>query len=167
MPNTKSATHKLHELVITREFDAPASALWQAWTKPEYAKRWWAPKSFTCPVAEIDFRIGGKFRLCFRSSEGKDLWGTGIYKEIVPNKRIAYTDSFADEKGNVVPASYYDMTDDYPIEMHITVTFTEKDGRTLMTLRHSGMPEGEQSDMANQGWNESFDKLEELLKTIS
>ena len=167
MPNTKSATHKLHELVITRDFDAPASALWQAWTNPEYTKRWWGPKTFTCPAAEIDFRIGGKYHLCMRSSEGKDYWSTGTYKEIVPNKRIVCTDSFADPQGNVVPASYYGMSDDFPIEMHVTVTFTEKDGRTQMTLRHTGMPEGEQSDLATQGWNEQFDKLDELLKTMS
>jgi uncharacterized protein YndB with AHSA1/START domain len=73
------------------------------------------------------------------------------------------TDSFADEKGNVVPASEYGMPGDFPEEMLITVEFTEVDGKTKMTLRHEGLPAGEIQDGANQGWNESFDKMAETL----
>jgi uncharacterized protein YndB with AHSA1/START domain len=96
-----------------------------------------------------------------RSPEGQDIWGIGVYREIVPLERIVCTDSFADEKGNVVPATHYGMSDDIPHEMLITVTFEDLAGKTRMTLRHEGLPAGEMSDGANAGWNESFDKLAE------
>src|SRR5512134_2988905 len=81
------------ELVITRVFDAPRELVWKAWSEPEHFKRWWGPKGFTCPVCQIDFRVGGKFLGCMRSPEGQDFWSTGVYKEIVPLERIVSTDS--------------------------------------------------------------------------
>src|SRR5512145_956811 len=92
------------ELVITRVFDAPRELVWKAWTDPERFKLWWGPESFTAPACEIDLRVGGKYLACMRSPEGQDYWSTGVYRDIVPMKRIVYTDSFADDKGNVVPA---------------------------------------------------------------
>lgn len=149
-------------LVIERIFDAPRELVWKAWTEPERMMRWWGPKVFTTPVCKIDFRVGGVFLNCMRSPEGQDYWSTGVYREIVPLERIVCTDSFADEKGNVVPASHYGMTD-MPLEMLVTVTFEDMGGKTRMTLRHSGLPAGEMSDGAGQGWGESFDKLAEYL----
>jgi uncharacterized protein YndB with AHSA1/START domain len=98
------------ELVITRVFDAPRELLWKAWTDPERLMRWWGPKHFTSPFCEIDLRVGGKYLNCMRSPEGQDFWSTGVYKEIVPMQRLVCTDCFADEKGNVVPASHYGLT---------------------------------------------------------
>lgn len=158
---------KTKPLIITRTFEASPEMVWRAWSEPEYAKRWWGPKNFTCPAAKIDFRVGGKYLLCMRSNEGQDFWSTGIYKEIIPNERIVCTDSFADEKGNVVPASHYGMGDDFPLEMEVIVTFENLGGKTRMTLRHDGMPSGEMGEMASQGWNGSFDKLDEALKKNS
>jgi hypothetical protein len=77
---------------------------------------------------------------------------------------VVCSDSVADEKGNVVPASYYGMTGDFPPEMQVTVTFEEQGGKTVMTLRHAGMPVGEHGEMAAAGWNESFDKLGEVVR---
>jgi uncharacterized protein YndB with AHSA1/START domain len=153
-----------HELVITREFDAPREKVWQAWTDPEHIKRWWGPKGFTAPTAKVDLRVGGKNLFCMRSPEGKDYWSTGVYREIVPNERIVVTDSFADANGNVVPASEYGMQGDWPDELLVTITLEEIDGKTKMTLRHEGIPGGEMKEMTNSGWNESFDKLAESLK---
>lgn len=97
-----------------------------------------------------------------RSPEGKDYWSTGVYREIVKQEKIVCTDSFADEKGNVVPATHYGMTD-FPLELQVTVTFEKHDGRTKMTLRHVGIPAG-MREMCEQGWNQSFDKLAESLR---
>lgn len=155
---------KEREIVITRIFDAPRELVWKAWTDPERVKRWWGPKGFTAPVCKIDLRVGGKYLYCMRSPEGKDYWSTGVYREIVPLERIVSTDSFADEKGNVVPASYYGMSGEWPLELLVTVTFEEHEGRTRLTLRHVGFPAGENSKLAQQGWNESFDKLAESLQ---
>jgi len=154
------------ELVIERVFDAPRELVWKAWTEPEQVMRWWGPKGFTAPAAEIDFRVGGKYLFAMRSPEfheGQVLWSTGVYREIVPFERIVCTDCFADEKGNVVPATYYGMNADIPLEMVVTVTFEEHEGKTKLTLHHAGIPAGEDREGANQGWSESLDKLAEYL----
>ena len=166
MVEKSSAPAKTEELVIERVFDAPRELVWKAWTEPEAMMQWWGPKGFTSPHYEIDLRVGGKFLGCMQSpefNEGRPIWVTGLYREIVPLERIVVTDSFADEHGNVVPASHYGMEGDFPLEMLITVTFEDLGGKTKMTLRHSGFPAGEHRDGANQGWSESFDKLAEYL----
>ena len=163
---------KENELVITRIFDAPVQLVWKMWTDADLCKKWWGPRGFTSPFCEIDFRVGGKFLNCMKAKqeiEGPDIWkkgiwSTGIYKEIVLYEKIVYTDSFADEKGSVVPATYYGMNKDFPLEMLVTVTFAERGGKTEMTLRHKGIPAGADTEGANQGWNQSFDKLAESLK---
>jgi uncharacterized protein YndB with AHSA1/START domain len=160
--NDSPAKSSERELVITRVFDAPRELVWKAWTDPEHLMRWWGPKYFTSPACKIDLRVGGKYLFCMRSPEGKDFWSTGVYREIVEPERIVWTDSFADEKGNPVPASYYGMPGDWPEEMLVTVTFEERQGKTKLTLRHAGHP-AEIGEMAEAGWNGSLDKLAETL----
>jgi len=116
------------------------------------------------PFCKTDFRVGGVFHNCMRSPKGKDYWSTGVYREIIPLERIVCTDSFADEKGNVVPAAHYGVSGVFPLEMLVTVTFEELERKTRMILRHVGLPTGLMSDMTNAGWNESFVKLAESLK---
>jgi len=166
------ATKKIHkpvmkpanrDIVITRIFDAPRGEVWKAWTDPEHLKRWWGPKNFTSPFSKIDLRVGGKYLHCMRGPDGKDYWSTGVYRELVPMGRIVVTDSFADEKGNVVPAAHYGMEGDWPLELLVTVALEEVGGRTKMILRHTGIPEGQMKEMTEAGWNESFDKLAEYL----
>jgi uncharacterized protein YndB with AHSA1/START domain len=151
------------ELTITRIFDAPREKMWKAWTTPEGVKKWWGPKYFTAPVSKIDLRKGGKYLSCMRGPDGKDYWSTGLYKEIVPLERLVMTDSFADEKGKVVPASYYGMAGEWPRELLVTVSFEDLGGRTKMALRHEGIPAGMMREMTETGWNESFDKLAEYI----
>jgi uncharacterized protein YndB with AHSA1/START domain len=153
------------ELTIMRVFDAPRDLVWKAWTDPELFMRWWGPKNFTAPVSKIDLRVGGKYLHCMRGPDGKDYWSTGVYREIVPKERIVCTDSFADEKGNVVPASHYGMTGDWPLELLVTVMFEETGGKTKMILRHEGIPSGMMRELTEAGWNESFDKLAESIVT--
>lgn len=156
-------TKKGKDLIITRIFDAPRELVWKAWTVPELAMRWWGPEGFTAPVTKIDLRVGGKYLYAMRSPEGKDFWSTGVYRELVPMERIVATDSFSDEKGNVVPASYYGMTGDWPSELLATMTFEDQKGKTRFTLRHECLPPGEMTESAKAGWNGSFDKLEKVL----
>ena len=152
------------ELLITRIFSAPRELVWKAWTEPERVMRWWGPKYFTSPICKIDFRVGGSYLFCMQSPEGEDFWSTGVYLEIIPLEKIVCTDSFADENGNVVPATYYDMEEDFPLELELTITFEDHNGNTKMILRHIGIPEGITQELTKQGWNESFDKLAEILE---
>lgn len=154
-----------NELIITRVFDAPRERVWKAWTDSEMLKRWWGPKGFSSPVAKFDLKVGGKYLNCMRSPEGKDYWSTGVYREIMEPERLIMTDSFADQEGNVVPATHYGLGADFPLEMQISVMFEEQTGRTKLTLKHSGTAGVNEKDLSDmeQGWNQSFDKLAELL----
>ncbi len=155
------------EILVERVFDAPRELVWKAWTEPGCVKRWWGPKGFTAPAIEIDLRVGARYLYGMRSPEGRDFWSTGVYREIAPAERIVATDSFADAEGNVVPASDYGMTGDWPLELVATVTFEDGDGGTKLTIREPGIPAGENREMAEAGWNESLDKLAEVLKELS
>ena len=147
-----------HGVLITRVFDAPRALVWRAWTDPQQVMRWYGPKLFTSPACTIDLRVGGRHLFCMRTPDGRDMWYAGVYREIVPPERIVYTDSLADADGNIVPASHYGMSGDWP-ETLVTLTFEEHNGKTTLTLRHEGMPAGEMSAGAAAGWNESLDKL--------
>lgn len=155
MPNAQTAP----DMTITRIFDAPRELVWKAWSDPEHLRRWWGPEHFTAPTCKVDFRVGGTYHFCMRSPEGQDFWSTGQYQEITPIERIVFTDSFADEFGNVVAPTYYGMGDDFPSELVVTVTFEALAGKTRMTMHHAGIPAGEHREAAQLGWNQSFDKL--------
>lgn len=148
---------------ITRIFDAPRGRVWTAWSDAENLQQWWGPKIFSCPYCRIDFRVGGTYHHCMRSPDCQEYWSTGTYKEIVPMERIVATDSFADEKGNVIPAAQIGMGDDWPLELLVTMTFEELDDKTRFVIRHVGVPEGQMREMCGQGWNESFDKMDDFL----
>ncbi len=161
-----SAAEKLqqvHELIISRILDAPRERVWKSWTDPERFKLWWGPKGFTAPFCKIDLRVGGRYLACMRSPDGNEYWSTGVYAEIVPYDRIVYDDSFADEKGREVPASYYGFEGQWPGRTRIHLKFEEDGDRTIMTLRHVGVPP-EIMDDCEAGWSSSFDKLAESLK---
>jgi len=161
-----NATEK-QGMVITRVFNAPRVLVWKAWTDPDWIKRWWGPKNFTAPVIDIDFREGGKYLYCMRSPEGKDYWSTGVFREIEPLRKIVATDSFADKKGNVVPASNYGMSPGFPLELLVTMTFADEGDKTRFTLQYESFPPGKDRDDAQVGWNETLDKLAGALSKIA
>ena len=150
-------------ITIKRTFDLPLATVWKAWTEPESCKKWWGPKGYTCSDCTIDFKVGGKYLNAMQDSNGKKTWSTGIYKEIIPMKKIVNTDSFADSEGNIVPASYYKMPGDWDLELLVTVEFEEIEGKTNMKLQHEGLP-ADISDDCMKGWQSMFDKLENNFK---
>jgi uncharacterized protein YndB with AHSA1/START domain len=155
-----SKKEQTEQVLITRVFDAPRESVWKAWTECERLMRWWGPKGFTTPLCKIDLRPGGVFHNCMRSPEGRDYCGKGVYREIVEPERIVFTDFFVDEEGNPVPATYYGMSPDWPLETLVTVTFAEHEGKTKLTLQHAlGSVPASERDMCQQGWSESLDKL--------
>ncbi len=160
----KIAVPSIPKIVLTRTFDAPRALVWKAWTRPELLMQWWGPREFSSPVCKVDLRVGGSYLFCMRSPDGKDYWSAGVYRELVEPERIVYTDFFSDEKGNRVPPSHYGLEGEVPLEMLVTVTLEEQRSRTRLTLEHGGLPEGEHSRLAAEGWNSSFDKLAEVLQ---
>lgn len=149
--NSDTLTANDRELVITRVFDAPRQLVWKAWTEPERIKQWLAPKDFTIPVAEGDLRPGGAWRSSMRKPDGTDLWLGGVYREIVEPERLVFTHAWLDEKGKPGP------------ETLVTVTLTARGSKTEMSFRQTGFDSAKSREGHAGGWNECFDKLEELL----
>ena len=82
------------QILITREFDAPPHLVFEAWTTPELVKRWWNAKRGEVTVAEIDLRVGGRWRYVMVTDDGVEVAFHGEYREIVPNERIVSTEVF-------------------------------------------------------------------------
>ena len=151
-------------VVIERIFDAPIDLVWQMWTQPDHFKSWYGPTGFTVPVANMDVRVGGKRLICMASPDGSmKMWFTGKYTEIIPNERLVYTDSIADENGNVVSPAAMGMPGDHPETTEVTVLLEDLGGRTKMVMTHAGVPA---DSPGAGGWMQAFDKLAESLETV-
>ena len=142
------------ELVVTRTFNGPARIVFEAWTKPELLKRWWAPKSSGMSLlsCEADVRTGGKYRFEIGREGSKPMAFFGKYIEVIPYSRLVWTNEESDD-GAVT-----------------TVTFEEKGGKTLLVM-HERYPSKEALDRSIEGMEggmpESFAQLDEFLVTFS
>jgi len=151
-------------VVIERTFEAPPDLVWQMWTDPEHFRQWYGPQGFSVPVAEMDLRIGGKRLVCMASPDGTmKMWTTGEYVEVVPYQRLVYTESPADENGNVVSPAAMGMPDGYPATTEVTVRLQDLGGRTKMVMTHAGVPA---ESGAGGGWQQAFDKLVDHLEAV-
>ena len=145
------------ELVAKRAFDGPARIVFEAWTKPELLKLWWAPKSTGVSLlsCEADVRVGGRYRFEFGHEASKPMAFFGRYIEVTPHSRLVWTNEESDQ-GAVT-----------------TVTFEEKGGKTLLVM-HELYPSKEALDGAiagmedgmEGGMGETFAQLDELLVTL-
>ncbi len=139
------------ELVVTRTFNGPARIVFEAWTRPELFKRWWAPKSMGMSLhsCQMDVRVGGKYRLEFEP-EAMAFFGT--YLEVTPHSRLVWSNDEGGEGGPVT-----------------TVTFEERGGKTLLVM-HELHSSKEALDAAGTGaadaMVETFAQLDELLLTL-
>jgi uncharacterized protein YndB with AHSA1/START domain len=155
-PTTVERTSE-RELVVTRTFNGPADIVFEAWTKPELLKRWWAPKSFGISFVscEADVRTGGTYRFVFsHPTFEQPMAFFGRYIEVTPQSRIVWTNEESAD-GAIT-----------------TVKFEEKDGKTLLVLREL-YPSKQALDEAiasgstgTSGAGEQFELLDELLVTL-
>lgn len=146
------------ELVITRTFNGPVRIVFDAWTKPEFLKRWWAPKSLgvTLFACDVDLRVGGSYRFVFGHDEGHPMAFSGTYTDIAPYSRVAYTQIFEPMRAAG--------------EGLITVTFEEEDGKTRV-VSHELYPskkvlDGVIESGMERGMRATLDQLEELIATL-
>ncbi|MEP7196511.1 MAG: SRPBCC domain-containing protein [Saprospiraceae bacterium] len=153
---------KTKTISINKTFNLPLTTLWKCWSEPESFKKWWGPKEYTCPDCKIEFKVGGKMLASMQDTKSKKIWSTGTYQEIIPQKKIVVTDSFADEKGNIVSATYYNMPA-MALECLVTIQMEEINGKTNLTIQHEGLAP-EIADECIKGWQSSLDKLEENIK---
>lgn len=143
------------EVVVTRTFDAPARLVFEAWSRPELFRKWWVPRSMgmTLRSCEMDVRTGGEYRLVFGDDPANPMAFFGKYLEVVPDKRIVWTNEESGGEGSVT-----------------TATFEERDGRTLLVLSEL-YPTKQALDAAGTGaqeaMRETFGQLDELLAGLS
>lgn len=141
------------ELVVTRTLDGPVRLVFDAWTKPELFKLWWAPKSSGVPLlsCEMDVRTGGGYRLTFGHDPSQAMAFYGRYLEVTPLSRLVWTN---DESENAAVT---------------TVTFEDADGRTRLVLQEV-YPSKEALDESFIGMEDSmpeqFEQLDALLSTL-
>jgi uncharacterized protein YndB with AHSA1/START domain len=139
-------------LRLERTFDAPAEAVFDAWTSAEVLRRWWpAGSDWETPVADVDVRLGGTLRLVMRSPDGEEFGGRGEYLEITPPKRLVFTWTWDGHEG-------------HEGTQLVEVDFREReDGSTTVVLTNRGLPDEEAKRQHRDGWEASFDNLDRVL----
>jgi uncharacterized protein YndB with AHSA1/START domain len=161
MAVTSSGTAKVtlptdQQILITREFDAPRHLVYKAYTTPELVKRWWSGQRGEVTSVEIDLRVGGMWRYVMMANDGFEVAFHGEYREIVPNERIVSTEVFEGMPG---------------AEALDTITLTEVDGRTTMTIlvEHADR-EGRDAHINSGmelGLQEAMDLMEQVAVSLS
>ena len=126
------------ELVVKHVFDARLEKVWQACSESEYVRQWWGPIGFTCPVAKMDFRVGGTSLVCMKASEeygGGELYTTWTYQRIVPLATIVFVQCFSDPHGNLLEPAALGLPQDVPNGTRHDIGFERLGGeRTAMTV---------------------------------
>ena len=143
------------EILIAREFDAPRDLVYRAWTTPELVRRWWSGHRGQVTSAEIDLRVGGRWRYVMVANGGFEVAFHGEYREVVPGERIVTTEVYelpeaSDEEGvlNVV-------------------TFAEADGRTVLTLLVQAPSREVRDAIVESGMEAGMQEQMELLEQLA
>jgi len=143
------------ELLIVRTFNAPPSVVFALWSSAEHMKHWMGPKGFTCPEIAIDLRVGGLYRGMIKSADHGENWFGGVYREIVPDKRLVFTFTWENDGPSA------------GLEMVVTITFEERDGKTVQTFHQTPFRSVERRDSHVGGWSEAFDKQAAYAEKIT
>ncbi|HST42934.1 MAG TPA: SRPBCC family protein [Conexibacter sp.] len=158
MSSTKTATVTLpadDQILIVREFDAPKHLVWKAWTTPELVKRWWSSDMGETTLAEIDLRVGGRWRYVMVAGD-MEVGFHGEYREIVEHERLVSTEV------------YEGMPDAHSVN---TATFEEADGRTTLTIlvQHASKEhrDGHIASGMEGGMNRAMDYLERVAISLA
>jgi uncharacterized protein YndB with AHSA1/START domain len=161
MPMTSSGTAKVtlpadDQILITREFDAPKHLVYKAWTTPELVKRWWHANRGEVTSAEIDLRVGGRWRYVGESPDGRGVAFHGEYREIVPNERIVSTEAY---EGAPDPDAKATLN---------TLTLAEvDDGRTLLTVLVQAPSKEVRDAIIDSGMEAGMQDAMDLLEQVA
>jgi uncharacterized protein YndB with AHSA1/START domain len=155
------------EFVITRTLDAPRELVWKAWSEPERMKQWWGPKGSAVEEIRMDFRPGGTCLYRFRFA-GQEMWGKFVYREIAAPERIVWVNSFSNANSEV---TRHPLSPAWPAEMLSTLTLTEEQGKTTVTIRWIPISPTDEERRTfehghasmQQGWTGTLDRLAAYL----
>jgi uncharacterized protein YndB with AHSA1/START domain len=139
-----------HDLTIERTYEAPADRVFEAFTSEEVMRRWWhAGPEWVTSEARVDLRIGGEVRVVMGDPDGDSHGGGGVYTEIQPPSRLAFTWIWDDDEDQV--------------EQLIVIDFEESDGKTLVRFTHQNLWNADAVRSHEKGWNLALDNLEQAL----
>ena len=148
------------QILITREFDAPAHLVYRAWTTPEIVRQWWAGRRGEMQVVDIDLRVGGTWRYVMLAHGEFEVAFHGEYREIVPGERNVTTEVY---EGAPPAPEGEDVLN--------VITFTEVDGRTLLELLVQAPSKEVRDVIVNSGMEgglqEQMEILDELLQGLA
>jgi uncharacterized protein YndB with AHSA1/START domain len=146
----KTAQAAEHSLEVRRTIAASRERVFKAWTREEEVKKWSAPGALTVPVAKIDLKVGGKFRIEMQAPDGTRHIGVGEYREVTPPKRLVYTWTWEGESQGVRDSV-------------ITVQFEDRGASTEVILRHEKLPNAKEVTGHTEGWTGCLEKLAALF----
>lgn len=151
-----------NSVLITREFDAPLSLVWDAFTKPEILDQWWAPKPLASRTKVMNFEVGGRRFYAMVWPDGQEYWGLKKYTLINPKTNIKWMSSFTDEDENInagLPTSAWDLK------------FSEQNGITKVSIVIKNKTLADIEMILQMGFKEGFtmtlNELENILPTLS
>jgi uncharacterized protein YndB with AHSA1/START domain len=140
------------DILITREFAAPRHLVYKAWTTPELIKRWWSANRGEVTLAEVDLRVGGRWRYVMIADGGFEVGFHGVYREIVPNERIVSTEVFEGmPEGEAVD----------------TLTLTEQGGRTTLTILVQHQTKAHRDAHIESGMESGLQDALDLLEQVA
>jgi uncharacterized protein YndB with AHSA1/START domain len=151
MTKPEMKTADVPVLRINRTFEAPRERVFRAFTDPGRLQRWWGPEGMSAPVCELDPRPGGAWRTTMRSSDGKEVTVSGVYKEIDPPSRLVFTWAWTQEDGSRGQ------------ETTVTLEFLDRGEATELVLTQEGFVDEEIRGKHQQGWGSCFDCLDQAL----
>ena len=148
-------------VTTTRVFDAPRELVYKAWTDPTQLAKWFPPKDFTAPVCEVDPRPGGVFRIVMKGPDGAPMNGAefpgeGVFREVIPNERLAFTFAGPDKT---------------PPPVLMTVLFESQGNKTKLTIHHTAETVADYEALlklgVKEGLGQSLEKLDDLLRGVA
>ena len=132
-------------LTLKRRIKAPPEKIYAAWTRPEQIMMWFGPSPSETLHAEADARVGGRYRIRFRTPDGEEHDVSGSYRELMPNEKLVFSWMW-----RTMPER----------ESLVTVTFKHDGDGTLLTLLHEQFFDEGARDRHRSGWTATLDKLE-------
>jgi len=146
------AKSRPNEIHISREYDAPVSVVWDAFTDPEQVAKWWGPRGFTLTTHSKDLRPGGTWNYTMHGPDGVDYPNITLYHEVEECRKLVYD---------------HGSTEDRPPLFRVTVLFSESNGKTTMEMSMA-LDTAEQAEATRRfikeaGGNATWDRLAELL----
>lgn len=159
---------------IARTFNAPRDLVWMVHTEPHHLQKWWGPAGCKLGVERLEFRPGGIFHYCMRYSNGAQMWGRFLYREIEAPRRMVYFSSFANEMGGIERAPFGAL----PLELESTITLEEHNAKTTLTIQSAPFGVTSEEEIAffdqlrdtkslEKGFGGTLDQLEQYLNDVA